>query len=333
MPAPPQPSPETDRELEELLDEVRRIEIHSRRMVAEVMAGGYASVFRGSGVEFEEVREYAEGDDPRTVDWNVTARMGRPYIKKYRDERDLTVWFVVDLSASMAWGVGTWSPRQMAARVCACLAMAAVRSNDKVGMIAFSDRVEKHVAVGAGLPHALRIVRDCLALPAHGAGTRLDLALQHLGRVARRRSVVFVLSDFAPIEHDRALRLACQKHDVTAVRLIAPEHVAPSLARRHPRTQAAAFAWTDRLHEHGVRRMRLRHPEGRGTRTVDWSSPTVRAAWERQLETHDADLRHRLDRAGADVMDVPIPFEPDRDAVARPILEFFRMRSARGAHG
>src|SRR6187399_439244 len=156
---------ERDVELTELLKEVRRIEVQSRRLVTSVMAGGYTSVFRGSGVEFDDVREYVEGDDPRSVDWNVTARVGRPFVKKYVDERELTVLFLLDLSASMTGGFGPWSARQTAARVCACLALSATRNGDKVGMVAFSDRVDRYVPAQKGVGHALRIVRDALALP------------------------------------------------------------------------------------------------------------------------------------------------------------------------
>ena len=128
-----------ERELSELLEEVRRIDVQAKRLVTEVMAGGYHSVFRGSGIEFDRVREHAEGDPRRAVDWNVTARMGRPFVKTYVDERELTVFFLLDLSASMDGGFSHWSARQTAARVCACLALAAVRNNDKVGLIGFSD--------------------------------------------------------------------------------------------------------------------------------------------------------------------------------------------------
>ena len=157
-----------DVELAALLKEVRRIGVQSSRLVDGVMAGSYSSVFRGQGLEFEEVREYVEGDDPRAVDWNVTARIGRPYVKTYVDERDLTVLFLLDLSASMTGGFGVWSARETAARVSACLAFSAIRNGDRVGLVAFSDRVETYVPPRKGVRHALRIVRDCLSLPAHG---------------------------------------------------------------------------------------------------------------------------------------------------------------------
>ena len=167
-------SPHGDAELAELLAEVRRIEVQAKRLVASVMAGGYQSVFRGSGIEFDEVREYVEGDDPRAVDWNVTARVGRPFVKTFVDERELTVLFLADLSASMSTGFGYWSPRQMAARVCACMALSAVANNDRVGMIGFSGGVDEYVPARKGRGHALRVVRDCLAL--RGLSEVSDLA-------------------------------------------------------------------------------------------------------------------------------------------------------------
>lgn len=129
--------------LAELLEEVRRIEAQSTRLVAGIMAGGYSSVFRGSGIEFQQIREYAEGDDPRSVDWNVTARIGRPFVKEFVEERERTLLFVLDLSASMSGGFGHWSARQMAARICACLALAAIESDDRVGLVAFSDGIDR----------------------------------------------------------------------------------------------------------------------------------------------------------------------------------------------
>ena len=164
-----------DREVDlpELLAEVRRIEAQSNRLVTGVMAGGYQSVFRGAGIEFDEIREYVDGDDPRAVDWNVTARTGRPFIKEYVEERERTLLFVLDLSASMTAGFAAWSARQMAARVCACLALSAIKNDDKVGLIAFSRDIDKFVPARKGIRHVLRIVRDCLALPGSSAETAL----------------------------------------------------------------------------------------------------------------------------------------------------------------
>ncbi len=304
------PATQTDpEELAALLAEVRRIEVQSKRLVMGAMAGGYSSVFRGAGVEFDEVREYVDGDDPRSVDWNVTARVGRPFVKKYVDERELTVLFLLDLSRSMTAGFGALTARQTAARVCACLALAAERHDDKAGLIAFGARVEKYVPAKKGASHALAIVRDCLALPPADGPTDLAPALELAVRVARRRAIVFVVSDFLGCgEFGDALAACARRHDVIAVRLLAPE-LAPIDA--------------------GL--TRLRDPETGRTSLVDWGSPRVRSAYAERVAAWKRGTADAFARAGADRMDVPVPRRATRDSVARPILEFFRMRELRGA--
>ncbi len=300
---------EREAELTELLAEVRRIDVQASRLVTELMAGGYTSVFRGSGIEFDRVREYEEGDDPRRVDWNVTARVGRPFVKTYVDERELTVLFLFDLSASMGGGFGRWSARQMAARVCACLALSANRNDDRTGLVAFTGGVDRYVPPTKGVGHVLRIVRDCLALP--GSGTRADLgaALEFTSRVARRRAIVFLVSDFlGEGGWQHALSLCARRHDVIAVRLLVPE-LAPQ----------------------GAGLVRVRDPES-GTETlVDWSSSRVREAYAKRVADWRTRTADDLRRANVDLMDVPVPRDPGKDAVARPILRFFRMREERGA--
>ncbi|MEZ5966854.1 MAG: DUF58 domain-containing protein [Planctomycetota bacterium] len=298
----------TDEELAELLAEVRRIEVQSRRLVSGALAGGYTSVFRGAGIEFDEVREFAPGDDPRSVDWNVTAKMGRPFVKKYVDERELTLVFLLDLSPSMTGGFGAWSPRQMAARVCGCLALSAVRHNDKIGLVAFDDSVRKFVPPKKGLGHALRIVRDCLALPPASARTQLAPALDFVGHVVRRRAVVFLVSDFLASGYARSLSLCARRHDVVAMRL-QPAEMAPPV---------------DGL-------MVLRDPEGGTRQVVDWSHAATRDAFRARVARWRDEHAAALARARVDLMDVPVPFAADRDAVARPLLTFFRMRELRGS--
>lgn len=312
-----------DDELADLLAEVRRIAVQSRRLAAGVMAGGYTSVFRGAGLEFDSVREYQEGDDRRSVDWNVSARMGRPFVRTYADERELRMLFVLDLSASMDAGFSAWSPRHAAARVCACLALAAVGHGDRVGLLAAGERVERFIPPGRGQGHALRIVRDILALRAHvhaapgeaidghgaGRGTDLGAAFGFVARVMRKRAVVFVLSDFLapPARWTAALSLCARRHDVVAVRLLTPEVL-----------------------ELPARTLRVHDPEGGRARLVDGRSPRVRAAWTAHTSAARQAVDDALRRAGVDRMDVPVPRLPEKDAVARPILEFFRMRELRG---
>jgi uncharacterized protein (DUF58 family) len=295
-------------ELKELLKEVRRIKVQSSRLVTGVMAGGYSSVFRGAGIEFHDVREYVVGDDPRAVDWNVTARVGRPFVKKYVDERELTVLFLLDLSASMGGGHGIWSARQTAARVCACLALSAVRNNDKVGLIAFSNRVDKYVPPKKGAFHALRIVRDCLALPGSAAATDLVPALEFAARGVRRHTILFLISDFLAGGFGQELARCARRHDVIAVRLSSPELAPP-----------------------GVGMLRVRDPETGLARIVDWADPAVRAHFAGRVASWRRETAATLGKAGVDLLDVPIPREPRKDAVAGPILSFFRMREQRAA--
>ncbi|MDJ0974963.1 MAG: DUF58 domain-containing protein [Planctomycetota bacterium] len=295
-------------ELADVLAEVRRIDIQTRRLVTGVMAGGYLSVFRGAGIEFESVREYSPGDDPRSVDWNVTARIGRPFVKTYVDERDLTVLFVLDLSASMGGGFGGWSARQTAARVCACLALSAARNGDRVGLVAFSDGVDAFVSPRAGSSHAWRIVRDCLALPAASPATRMAPALELVTRAVRRHAIVFVVSDFLSEDWQRPLAVCAQRHDVIAVRLLTPELTMP-----------------------GQRLMQVRDPETGQATVIDWRSPRVRAAYAERVAAWRLRTEKQLRKAKVDRMDVPVPLEPGADHVAGPILSFFRMRELRGS--
>ena len=297
-------------ELQELLEEVRRIDVLSKRLVTDVMAGHYSSVFRGSGIEFDRVREYVEGDAQKSVDWNVTARMGRPFVKTYVDERELTVLFLMDLSASMEAGFSHWSARQMAARVAACLAFSATRNNDKVGLIGFSDGVDKYVPPKKGAGHALRIVRDCLALPGTSARTNLVPALEFVSRVVRRHAVVFVVSDFLSGGWEKTLGLCARRHDVVAVRLLPPE-------------------LENMPEEAGL--MRVQDPETGATSAIDWGSRRVRTAYRERVEARHRRVEDALRRAGVDRMDVPLAREHDKDMILRPILRFFRMREMRGA--
>jgi uncharacterized protein (DUF58 family) len=203
----------------ELLARIRRIEIRARRLVSSVFLGEYHSVFRGRGIEFSEVRPYAPGDDVRAIDWNVTARMGTPYVKKYIEERELTVLLAVDVSASSAFTTAGMTKRELAAEVAATLAFAAIANNDRVGLVAFSDGVELFVPPAKGRTHVLRIVRELLFLQPQGRGTSIAAAMAYIGRIARRRAIVFVLSDFFDEGYEHQLRAAASRHEVIALTL------------------------------------------------------------------------------------------------------------------
>src|SRR5271169_2767916 len=180
----------------EIIKKVRHIEIHTRHLVNDVFAGEYHSVFKGRGMEFQEVREYEPGDDVRSIDWNVTARLGHPFVKKFREERELTVMLVVDVSASGQFGSVRQTKNELAAELAAVLAFSAIRNNDKVGLIMFTDQIEKYVPPKKGRGHVLRVVREILAFQPKGRGTNLTRALDYLNHVQTRRAVTFVLSDF-----------------------------------------------------------------------------------------------------------------------------------------
>lgn len=317
------PTAEESLPIAELLAEVRQIELHSRELVTEGLAGGYSSVFKGQGIEFDTVREYAPGDDPRSIDWNVTARTGKPHIKKFVDERELCSMFVFDLSASMSGGFAAWSMRQMAARICACLAVSAVRSQDRVGWLGCSAAVDRYVPPGRGMPHAMRIVRECLAARASGPGIDWTLALDSAARLLRRRSVMFLVSDFLPSRgstgnsgslaadeaFEHALLPCARRHDVVAISIEPPEllHDPPP----------GVFALG-------------RDPETLETTCwMDGHDPDARAAQRLAIAEHQAAMEDLWERAGVDRIRVPLPRIADPDAVAQPIIDFFERRARR----
>ncbi len=201
----------------ELLRKVRRIEIRTAQIVNEALAGQYHSAFKGLGIEFQEVRPYQIGDDVRRIDWNVSARYGEPFVKIFREERELTVLLLVDLSASHAFGTTTQLKRELIVEVCATLAFSAIRNNDKVGLVCFTDQVEKVVPARKGSKHVLRLIRELLYHQPVNAGTRMASALEYLNRVVRRRAVVFVVSDFQDSGYEDALRIARRRHDVIPI--------------------------------------------------------------------------------------------------------------------
>jgi uncharacterized protein (DUF58 family) len=207
----------TERNLTEVLKKIRRIEIRTRRLVNDVFSGEYHSVFKGQGMEFEEVREYQPGDDIRNIDWNVTARMGAPYVKRFMEERELVVMFLLDVSASGRFGSGQSTKLDTAAEICALLAFSAIQNNDKVGAVVFSDEVEKYIPPDKGRTHALHVVRELLFYEPKGRGTNIGEALSFLLRVLKRRAIVFVLSDFMSPDFYRPMGLAARKFDLVAL--------------------------------------------------------------------------------------------------------------------
>jgi len=206
-----------DRDPKEILKKIRRLELRTRRLVNAGFAGQYHSVFKGRGMNFEEVREYAPGDEIRSIDWNVTARMNAPYVKKFTEERELTVMLVVDVSASGTFGSVELSKRELAAEVASILAFSAINNNDKVGLLLFSDDVELYIPPKKGRLHTLRLIREMLYFQPKGRGTNLAGALDYLNRVISRRAVLFLISDFIAPDFSKALTVSSRRHDVVAM--------------------------------------------------------------------------------------------------------------------
>jgi uncharacterized protein (DUF58 family) len=209
----------------ELAKKIRYIQIYTSKAVNDVLAGEYHSVFKGQGMEFDEVREYQPGDEVRSIDWNVTARMGTPYVKRFEEERELTVLFVVDLSASGEFGSKGKLKNEVAAEICALLAFSAIKNNDKVGLIVFTDHVELFVPAAKGTSHVLRLIRELLEFKPSQARTDISGAIDFLGKVTNRRSVVFLVSDFLETDFEKSLRTVGKRHDVIAVSVTDPVEV------------------------------------------------------------------------------------------------------------
>jgi uncharacterized protein (DUF58 family) len=201
----------------ELLKQVRQIEIRTKGLVNQVFSGEYHSVFKGRGMEFSEVREYQFGDDIRNIDWNVTARFGHPFIKIFEEERELTVMMMVDLSGSLIFGTVEKTKQQVAAELSAILAFSALKNNDKVGLILFTDKIEKFVPPRKGRSHVLRIIREVLSFEPEGKTTNLKAALEYLNSTIKKRSIVFLLSDFMDSGYEKILRIIGKKHDLIGV--------------------------------------------------------------------------------------------------------------------
>ncbi len=209
----------------ELLRKVRRLEIRTRHLVEDLLAGQTESVFKGRGIEFEEVRPYVPGDEVRDIDWNVTARLGLPYVKRFVEERELTVVLVVDVSRSMRFGTAGPEKRELAAELCGLLAFAALRNQDRIGLLLVSDQVEHYVPAARGRRHALRVLRDILDHRSPTGGTDLSRMVRHLLQTLKRRSVIFVLSDFEADLDPRPWRVLARRHDVTALMLHDPRDI------------------------------------------------------------------------------------------------------------
>jgi uncharacterized protein (DUF58 family) len=206
----------------EILKKVERIEIQTRGLVNDVFSGEYHSVFKGRGMEFSEVREYQYGDDIRSIDWNVSARLGHPFVKVFEEERELTVMLLMDMSSSGDFGTQERLKGEIAIEICALLAFSAIKNNDKVGLIIFTDKIEKFVPPNKGKRHVLRVLRELLYFKPEERKTNISVALEYLSSVVRKRSVVFLVSDFIAENYEKALRIANRRHDIVAISISDP---------------------------------------------------------------------------------------------------------------
>jgi uncharacterized protein (DUF58 family) len=286
----------------ELARKIRILQITTRKVVNDVLAGEYTSVFKGRGMEFDEVREYIPGDDVRSIDWNVTARMDRPYVKRFVEERELTVFFLVDLSASGAFGSVSKLKNEIAAEFCALLAFSAVKNNDKVGLIVFTDRVELYVPPKKGTTHVLRLIRELLNFKPKAAKTDIGGTLDYFGKVAKKRAVVFLVSDFQSEAFEKSMRIISKRHDLIAVPVTDPREV--------------------RLPNVGL--IELEDAETGETVLVDTSSAAVRKRYERLGRDRSERLKSLFASMNVDQIEVMT----DRDYVPK-LVQFFRARERR----
>ncbi len=284
---------------EEVTHEVRRLEITTRHLVRDIMAGEYSSAFRGRGVEFAEVREYQPGDDIRTIDWNVTARLGSAYVKRFLEERELTILFLADVSASAGFGTRRRTKGELAIEVAAVLALAAARNNDRVGVAFATDRIEHYVAPAKGRRQALRVISELLSFRPSSPGTDLARALTELEPVLRRRAVIFLLSDFLAAGYGPALARLGRRHDVIGVQVADPRE------RELP----------------DVGLVTLWDPETGAWRIVNTGDARVRQRFRDRAETWDRELIRTFSESSADLLRLETG-EPYADT----LIAFFRRR-------
>ncbi len=284
----------------EILKKVKRIELRTRNLVNTIFAGEYHSVFKGRGMAFAEVREYQPGDDVRTIDWNVTARMDDPFVKVFDEERELTVILMVDASASGDFGTVSQMKGEIGAEICALLAFSAIQNNDRVGLIIFTDKVELFIPPKKGKKHVLRVIRELLYFQPSGRGTNIDAALEYLNRVTYRRSVVFLVSDFFASDYEKALRVANRRHDLIAIALEDPrEYDLPAI---------------------GI--VELEDAETGEGIMVDFGDAAVRDAFQKLTQKERDDREVLFRRMGLDAVNIST-----QGAYHEPLMQFFRMRA------
>ncbi|MCP4566032.1 MAG: DUF58 domain-containing protein [FCB group bacterium] len=286
----------------EIFKKVRRIEIRTRRLVNDLFSGEYHSTFKGQGMEFEDVREYSPGDDVRLIDWNVTARTGAPYIKKFKEERELTVVLLVDASSSGRFGTHEKYKEELAAELCALLAFSAIKNNDKVGLIIFTDTIEKFIPPQKGKAHVLRLIREILFFTPERTKTDIAGALEFFAKVTKRKSVVFLISDFLSEDYHTALRIANKKHDVVAVKITDPREL--------------------EFGNYGL--MELEDAETGEVMIVDTGSAEFRRQFAAEADDANSQLERSLKMIDLDFIQI----RTDQSYIV-PLIQFFKMREKR----
>ncbi len=286
----------------EVIRKIRRIQITTNRLVNESLAGEYHSVFKGRGMEFDEVREYQHGDDIRTIDWNVTSRTGHPYVKRYVEERELTVMLLVDASASGAFGSTDKTKGEIAAEISALLAFSAIKNNDRVGAMLFTDKVEKFIPPRRGSTHVLRVIRELLYYRPERTGTSIAKALEHLNLVVNKRAVVFLISDLLDQGFEQALKVANRRHDIVIIQIVDPRE--------------------QELPDIGI--LEVRDAETGEIAYIDTSLASVRARYSQNWRSNRAKLQklfqaHRMDHLE---IDTALPYDI-------PLVRFFEERARR----
>ena len=290
----------------EILAQVRRIEILTGRLVTETFAGEYLSVFKGRGMEFAEVREYSPGDDIRSIDWNVTARTGKPYVRQYTEERELTVVIACDLSGSEFFGSQGALKKEIAAQLSAVLAFSALHNNDKVGLFLFTDRVEEHIPAKKGRRHVLHLIRDVLAFEPTHHGTRIASVLDSVNRVLKRRSILFLISDFRDEGFEKSFKLSALKHDLIPILITDPRGT----------KMPALGAYVD-----------IEDPESGRRAIFDAASKSALSQYERLEAQRQKTLEGLFNLYGLDF----IRIGTDKPYID-PIVQFFRQRERRLRH-
>ncbi|HOP07303.1 MAG TPA: DUF58 domain-containing protein [candidate division Zixibacteria bacterium] len=286
----------------DVLKRIRRIEIRTKKLVNDMFSGEYHSTFKGQGMEFEEVREYVPGDDIRLIDWNVTARTGFPYVKKFKEERELSVVLLYDASSSGRFGTRERFKNETAAELCALLAFSAIKNNDKVGMIIFTDEVEKYIPPQKGRGHVLRLIREVLFFRPKGRGTNIAGALEYFSRVVKRKSVVFLVSDFMSDDFSQPLQIANRKHDLIAIKISDPRE--------------STFE--------NVGIIELEDAETGEVFTIDTGSRAFRKDFAAKANEDSLRLQHEFRKIDLDFIDIQ-----SNESYIVPLVNFFKAREGR----